>query len=59
MTSFGGVGNRKTIATFDSELSGKIIVEDVEMGEEEWFRRLLFQSNLNVVQSGMNLKNLC
>lgn len=52
MTSFGGVGNRKTVATFNSELSGQILVEDIEMGDDEWFRRLLFQSNLSVVQSG-------
>jgi len=56
MTSFGGVGNRKTVAKFNSELSGEILVEDIEMGEDEWFRRLLFQSNLSVVQSGKKKK---
>lgn len=50
------LGNVKEIARGESEISGGFIIEDAEGADNQLFRRLVFLSNQNVVQSEAKLK---
>ncbi|XP_070531894.1 eEF1A lysine and N-terminal methyltransferase-like [Ptychodera flava] len=50
------IGQRTIQYRGHSDLSGDFVVEDVEVDNKQLFRRLIFQSNQNVVQSEARLK---
>lgn len=49
------LGDRKQIYHGKSAFTGDYIIEDVELGSQEIFRRLIFLSNKNMVQSEARL----
>lgn len=50
------IGNRKVIYEGKSELSGDFVVEDVGSGDGTMYRRLIFLSSKDIVQSEVLLK---
>ncbi|CRK99147.1 CLUMA_CG012476, isoform A [Clunio marinus] len=52
------VGTRKIICRGRSGLSGEFVVEDVTLDTGKTFRRLIFLSNQNVIQSEAMLRNV-
>lgn len=56
LTLGDGVGRRKTVHRSTSELSGELIVEEVDV-DGDTFRRLVFMNNQAVVQSEVKLKS--
>jgi hypothetical protein len=51
LTAAEGVGVRNVVAEMNSSTSGRMYIEESVVGKDR-FRRLFFQSNLNVIQSG-------
>ena len=58
--SIGGddIGNRKIIHKGHSEFSGDYVIEDINLGEDEAYRRLIFLSSQNIIQSEAKLKSV-
>lgn len=50
------IGNRKVVYEGKSELSGDFVVEDVGSGDGNMYRRLIFLSSKDIVQSEVLLK---
>ncbi|CAD7700713.1 unnamed protein product [Ostreobium quekettii] len=51
MTAVEGIGRKAVRDKVESKLSGRIIVEDVELDDGRYLRRLVFVSNSSVIQS--------
>jgi spermidine synthase len=52
------VGSRQEVYKGTSNISGDFVVEDVTIEDDQVFRRLIFMSNQNVIQSEARLKRL-
>lgn len=50
------IGERKVRYEGESEINGKFLVEEVKPGDGAIYRRLIFLSNENLVQSEVKLK---
>jgi len=55
MTIGGDLGSRRTVAKFESELSGPITVEDIRISPKETHRRMVFLRSGDIIQSEARL----
>ncbi|XP_053549203.1 eEF1A lysine and N-terminal methyltransferase [Bombina bombina] len=55
LTAGGDIGNRTVQHRGTSQLSGEYVVEDIEGDDSNYFRRLVFLDNQNVIQSEAKL----